>query len=84
MSKKRTDMHNYMNGEMWSERVRQTISFWETLQDVKVPDDIKETIEKFVRRKIDKALREKKNLKDLFFQMAVTALIYIKMKRLDK
>jgi len=81
--KKPTDMSNYMRLEMWIDRVRETISAWENIQGIEVPEDVQKGIVKFMRAKIKKGIK-KGTLMRTFMQIAVTALIYIKMKGLDK
>lgn len=73
-------MTNYMREEMWIDRVEQTISHWENIQGIQVSDDIKENVVKFMRVKIEKGIK-KGTLIRTFMQIAVTALLYIKMKR---
>ena len=80
---KKTDMSDYMRLEMWIDRVRETISYWEQLQGIEVPLEIKDTITKFLRPKIKKGI-EKGTLMRTFMQIAVTSLLYIKMKGWDK
>jgi len=80
--KKPTDMSNYMRLEMWIDRVRETIVSWEQLQGLEVPVEVKDTITKFLRPKIKRGL-EKGTLMRTFMQIAVTSLIYIKMKGWD-
>lgn len=76
---KQTDMSDYMRLEMWIDRVRETISIWEKLQGVEVPTEIRDTITKFLRPKIKRGI-EKGTLLRTFMQIAVTSLIYIKMR----
>ena len=81
--KKPTDMSNYMRQEMWMDRVLETIASWEQIQQIEVPDEIKEGIVKFMRTKVKKSIK-KGTLIRTFMQIAVSALVYIKMKGLDK
>ena len=76
-------MSNYMRLEMWIDRVRETVSTWENVQGIEVPTEVKDGITKFMRGKIKKGI-EKGTLMRTFMQIAVTALIYIKMKGFDK
>jgi hypothetical protein len=78
-----SDMKNYMRQEMWMERILETIHSWEKLQGVTVPDDIKKNIIKFVQPRVAKGIK-KGNLTRIFMQIAISALVYIKMKGLDK
>ena len=80
---KKSDMTDYMRLEMWIDRVRETIVTWEKLQGIEVPIEIKDTITKFLRPKIKKGI-ENGTLLRTFMQIAVTSLIYIKMKGWDK
>lgn len=80
---KKSDMTDYMRLEMWIDRVRETIATWENLQGIEVPIEIKDTITKFLRPKIKRGI-EKGTLLQTFMQVAVTALVYIKMKGWDK
>ena len=77
---KNSKMSRYLRQELWIERVEETIEQWENLQGVKVPEDIKDTIVKFMRGKIKRGI-EKNTLSKMFMQVAVTALIYIKMNK---
>lgn len=81
--KKPTNMSNYMREEMWVDRMSDTISKWENIQDIEVPEEIKDQIISFMRRKVARGIK-RGTLIRTFMQIAVTALIYIKMKRLDK
>lgn len=76
---KQTNMSDYMRLEMWIDRVRETISIWEKLQGVEVPTEIRDTITKFLRPKIKRGI-EKGTLMRTLMQIAVTSLIYIKMR----
>jgi hypothetical protein len=80
---KKSDMTDYMRLEMWIDRVRETIVTWEKLQDIEVPVEVRDTITKFLRPKIKKGI-EQGTLLRTFMQIAVTSLIYIKMKGWDK
>ena len=78
---KKTDMSDYMRLEMWIDRVRETITHWEQLQEIEVPTDIKDNIASFLRPRIKKGI-QKGTLLRTFMQIAVTSLIYIKMKKI--
>jgi hypothetical protein len=80
---KTTDMSDYMRLEMWVDRVRETMSHWENIQGIEVPTEVKDGITKFMRAKVKKGIK-KGTLMRTFMQIAVTALIYIKMKGIDK
>ncbi len=80
---KKSDMNDYMRLEMWIDRVRETIVTWEKLQDIEVPIEVRDTITRFLRPKIKKGI-EQGTLLRTFMQIAVTSLIYIKMKGWDK
>lgn len=80
---KKTDMSDYMRLEMWVDRVRETITHWEQLQGIEVPTDIKDSITSFLRPKIERGIH-KDTLLRTFMQIAVTSLVYIKMRGLDK
>ena len=80
---KKTDMSDYMRLEMWVDRVRETITHWEQLQGVEVPTEIKDTITGFLRPKMERGI-QKGTLLRTFMRIAVTSLVYIKMKGLDK
>ena len=77
---KKSDMSNYMREEMWMDRVEHTISVWEHTQGVTVPEDAKASVTKFMRAKIKQGLK-KGTLMKTFFQIAVTSLIYIRMRK---
>lgn len=77
MASKLTD---YIRGEMWKDRVIDTINTWERLQGIEVPDKDRETIIKFMSGKIDNGIRQGTLIKT-FMQIAVTSLIYIKVKK---
>ena len=79
---KKSDMTDYMQQEMWEERIRETMHSWETLQGVVVPESEKESILTFLRPKIAKGIK-KGSLTRIFMQVAISSLVYIKMKRLD-
>lgn len=79
---KKTDMSDYMRLEMWVDRVRETITNWENLQGVEVPIEVKDGITSFLRPKIKRGI-EKGTLMRTFMQIAVTSLVYIKMKGKD-
>ena len=78
---KKSDMSDYIRQELWIDRVQETIRTWSRIQGVAVPEEVEETIVKFMRGKISKGIR-KGTLMRTFMQIAVTALLYIKMKRL--
>lgn len=78
---KKSDMGDFMNIEMWTERVQDTVSKWGKLQGIEVPDEVRDTVVNFMRSKIEHASIRNKPLKNVFFQIAVTALLYIKMKK---
>lgn len=80
---KDSDMTNYMRLEMWIDRVRETIVSWENIQGIEVPTEVKDSITKFMRAKIKRGIK-KGTLLRTFMQIGVTALVYIKMKGLDK
>lgn len=80
---KKTNMSDYMREEMWVDRMQDTITTWQKIQGIEVPDEIRDGIIKFMRKKIRKGIK-KGTLIRTFMQISVTALIYIKMKRLDK
>ena len=80
---KKTDMSDYMRLEMWIDRVRETITHWEQLQGIEVPQDIKDSITSFLRPKVERGI-QKDTLLRTFMQIAVTSLVYIKMRGLDK
>ncbi len=80
---KKSDMTDYMRLEMWIDRVRETIASWENIQGIEVPIEVKDSITKFLRPKIKKGI-EKGTLLRTFMQIAVTSLVYIKMKRWDE
>ena len=80
---KKSDMTDYMRLEMWIDRVRETISNWEKLQGIEVPIEIKDSITKFLRPKVKRGI-EKGTLLRTFMQIAVTSLVYIKMRGIDK
>ena len=77
---KKSDMSNYMREEMWMDRVEHTISVWEHTQGVTVPDEAKKSVTKFMRAKIKQGIK-KGTLMKVFFQIAVTSLIYIRMRK---
>lgn len=79
----KSEMTNYMRQEMWVDRVETTIAGWENLQGTGVSDEIKDNIVKFMRAKIKKGIK-KNTLTRMFMQIAVTALLYIKTKEIDK
>jgi len=80
---KKSRMNDYMRQEMWIDRVEQTISNWERIQNVIVPDDIKKSIVVFLRKKIAHGIKNGTLIRT-FMQIAVSSLLYIKMKGLDK
>lgn len=79
----KTDMKDYMRVELWMDRVLETISHWEKMQGLEVPEDVKKTVTNYMRVRVSTGIR-KGTLIRTFMQVAVTALIYIKMKKLDK
>lgn len=78
-----SDMKDYMHLEKWMEKVHDTIEGWENMQGIVVPNDIKNTIVRFMRKKIKTGLKKKKLTVELM-KIAVGALLYIKTKKLDK
>lgn len=80
---KKSRMSDYMRQEMWVDRIEQTISNWEKLQNVAVPEDTKDSIINFLRRKIGKGIKQGTLIRT-FMQIAVSSLLYIKMRGLDK
>ena len=76
-------MSDYMRLEMWEDRMLETISSWEKLQDIEVPEAIKNDIMQFMRAKVIRGIK-KGTLIRTFMQIAVSSLVYIKMKRLDQ
>lgn len=80
---KKTDMSNYMRQEMWMERIQETISHWQKIQGVEVSDDIRNSVTKFMDKKIKVGIK-KDTLMRTFMQIAVTALLYIKTKGIGK
>ena len=79
---KHNDMTNFMRQQMWIERVEDTISSWEKLQGIEVPQDIRDSVVSFMRGKIKRGIK-KNTLMKTFMQVGVTALIYIKMRKGD-
>jgi hypothetical protein len=77
----KNDMTDFMRTEMWVERVEDTISSWQKLQGIEVPDEVRISIVQFMRGKIKKGIN-KGTLMKAFMQIGVTSLIYIKMKRM--
>jgi len=78
----RNDMTNYMLTEMWVDRVQDCISTWEKTQGIEVTEEIRESVVKFMHTKIKRGIK-KSTLTKMFMQIAVTALLYIKMKKGD-
>ena len=78
--KKDTSLHKHIRQELWIEKVESTIDTWQDVQGVHVPDEIRDGIVKFMRGKIKRGI-EKNSLMRVFMQIAVTSLLYIKMKR---
>ena len=78
---KKSEMADYVREELWIDRVRETMSHWEHLQGLEVPEDIKDSIVEFLRKKIRRGI-EKGTLLRTFMQIAVTSLIYIKMRNI--
>ena len=73
-------LSDYVRGEMWKDRVIDTINTWEKLQGIKVSKKDRDAIVKFMSSKIDNGIR-KGTLIKTFMQIAVTSLIYIKTKK---
>lgn len=80
---KNSDMSKYMRQEMWVDRVKDTMRNWERIQGIEIPNNIKETVVNFMTTKIAKGINTNTLLRT-FMQIAVTALVYIKLKRIDK
>jgi hypothetical protein len=76
---KTTDMSNYVRKELWLERVVETIDDWEKIKGITVSDEIKDGVYKFMATKISKGIK-KNTLTRIFMQIAVTSLLYIKLK----
>ena len=53
-------MSKYMRLEMWIDRIQDTISTWEKLQAVKIPENVKKSIVKFMRGKIKKGIEQRR------------------------
>jgi hypothetical protein len=70
---------DYVRQEAWVDKVEFGIDTWEQVQGVEVPDEVRQAIVKFMRGKIKRGI-EKGNLTRMFLQIAVTSLIYIKMR----
>lgn len=79
---KETDMSNYMRLEMWVDRVEETISNWERMQGIELSDEARDGVIKFMRGKIKSGIK-KGTLMKMFLQIAVTALLYIKVTKGD-
>ena len=69
-----------MRQEMWVDRVEETIENWEKIQEIEVSDEVKESVVKFMRDKIKKGIK-KNTLMRTFMQIAVTALLYIRINK---
>ena len=78
--KKDTSLHKHIRQELWTERVEHTIDTWQDVQGIQVPDEIRDGIVNFMRGKIKRGI-EKNSLMRVFMQIAVTSLLYIKMKK---
>jgi hypothetical protein len=76
---KTTDMSEYMRLEMWVDRIRETIVNWEKIQKIEVPQETKESITRFMRGKVKKGIT-KGTLMRTFMQIAVSSLLFIKVK----
>ena len=74
-----SELEDYIRLELWIEKVEATIDTWEDVQGIHVPQEVRDSIVKFMRGKIKVGI-EKKTLMKTFMQIAVTALLYIKMK----
>jgi hypothetical protein len=57
----------------------ETINYWEEIKNVKIPDDVKNSVYEFMEEKIKKGIK-KRTLTKTFMQIAVSSLIFIKMK----
>ena len=77
---KKSNMSDYMREEMWVDRMRDTIHQWENVQGIEVPQDIQDGIVEFMRKKVRKGIRSGTLIRT-FMQIAVTALLYIKMRK---
>ena len=75
-------MSNYMRQQMWMDRVMETIDSWERIQEVTLPPELKDSVANFMKLKIKRGLK-KNTLMKLFMQIAVTSLLYIKIKGWD-
>jgi len=80
---KKSNMSDYMREEMWVDRMRDTIHKWEYLQGIEVSQDIQDGIIEFMQKKVRRGIKNGTLIKT-FMQIAVTALIYIKMRSIDK
>lgn len=77
----KSDMNNYMREQMWLEKIEDTISTWQKLQGIEVPDEVRASVVSFMGGKVKRGVK-KGTLMRTFMQIAVTSLLYIKMKRL--
>ena len=69
----------YIRQELWIEKVETTIDTWQNIQGISVPQDVRDAIVKFMANKIKRGI-DKGTLIRTFMQIAVTSLLYIKMK----
>lgn len=76
---KKNAMLDYLTEEQWAEKVIETINTFEKIRGIKVSDDAKETVYEFMRRKIRNGIKKGK-LTRTFMQIAVTSLLYLKLK----
>jgi len=76
---KTTDMSNYIRKELWMERVVETIDAWEKIQGITVPAEVRDSMYKFMASKIKKGIK-RNTLTKIFMQIAVTSLLYIKLR----
>ena len=75
----KTPMSDYIRYEMWMNRVEETITNWEKIQGIKVSDDVRQSVIDFMKLKIRKGIT-RNTLTKLLLQIAVTSLVYIKIK----
>lgn len=78
--KKDSALHKHIRIELWIERVEATIDTWQEIQGISVPPEIRDGVVKFMRGKIKRGI-EKGSLMRVFMQIAVTSLLYIKMRK---
>lgn len=76
---KDSELLNHAKIELWVERVEDTIDTLQDLQGIFIPQDIRDGIVKFMRGKIKIGI-EKKKLAKTMLQVAVSALVHIKMR----